>query len=657
MRGDDRLKQMSGMLFALVVVLILSAAPALADGPLTLVTSTPVPSVAHDVDRQGNFLYVVTDGGFTVVDVSVPDAPVARGSLTTPTMNMGVKVRGQYAYVAGQTAGLRVIDVSNPDAPVLVTTKPAYWAFDVALKDNVAIVASFAGEMYFFDITNGANPVQIGVLGLLAWRTPGPDASGLASLNNYVTSGNAKVTGVVVKDNVLVATDWAYGRIYVYDVTNPASPVFRGTHYAPYVQDIAIDVEHDVIYMLSTYGTGSGIYTVPLSSLRPDVSTAHASCSACGYLASTVPSVGLDQGGVALGDGGAYLVYGGGRNNGEFHVVDVRNPLAMAYAATVPIGPHGAALSTMMGPYLDVDRIYFPAGALGIQVYTFPGLSSPIVAPPPDAPPSIVNFAINAGAASTTSRTVTLNNLVNGGAPVEYRAGESSDLSAAPWLPYATAPTFSLTGPNGTKTVYFQVRNVAAIESGVASDTITLNEPVPAITAFLINNGANSTATRTVTLNNTASNNPTEYRTSESSTFVGAVWVPYASAPSFELSVGNATKRVYLQTRNSAGVSTAISDTIVLSEPSPAITRFAINNAAASTTSRTVTLDNTGTGSPTEYRASESSTFAGAVWLPYAVAPTFELSAGAATKRVYFQLRNAAGAISGVTSDTINLTQ
>ena len=48
---------------------------------------------------------------------------------------------------------------------------------------------------------------------------------------------------------------------------------------------------------------------------------------------------------------------------------------------------------------------------------------------------------------------------------------------------------------------------------------------------------------------------------------------------------------------------------------------------------------------------------AGAVWLPYALAPTFELSAGVATKRVYFQLRNAAGAVSATTSDTINLTQ
>jgi hypothetical protein len=648
------LKQSTRMLFALAVVLVLGAAPAFADGPLNLVTTIPVGSVTHDVHQQGDFLYVATEAGFTVVDVSSPGTPVVRGSLTTATPNMGVKASGQYAYLAGVAGGLRVVDVSDPDAPVIVATKPVPWAFDVALKDDVVFIASFAGELFYFDVSNPLDPVQLGVLGFLAWKTPGPDAYGLSTLNGYVTQGNGKITAAVIKDNALVLTEWGYGRIYYYDVTNAASPVFRGTHYAPYIQDVAIDLEHDVIYMLSTYGTGSGIYTVPVSMLRPDISTAHASCAECGYLKSTFA---MDQGGIALGAGGAYLLYGGGRNDGEFHVVDVRYPLAMAFAASVPIGPHNAGLSTMMGAHIDGDRAYFAAGSLGVQVYDFAGLSGAITTPPPDAPPTVVNFALNAGAASTTSRLVTLNTLVTGGAPVEYRAGQSSDLSGAAWLPYATAPSYSLTGPNGTKQVYFQVRNVVGIASAVASDTITLNEPVPLVTLFAINGGATSTATRTVTLNSTVSNNPTEYRASESSTFAGAVWLPYAAAPSFELTPGNGTRRIYFQARNSAGTSAVLSDTIVLSEPTPVISRFAINNGASSTTSRTVTLDNTASGSPTEYRASESSTFAGAVWRPYAPAPSFELSAGVATKRVYFQLRNAAGATSTVTSDTIILAQ
>ena len=142
---------------------------------------------------------------------------------------------------------------------------------------------------------------------------------------------------------------------------------------------------------------------------------------------------------------------------------------------------------------------------------------------------------------------------------------------------------------------------------------------------------------------------------SESSTFAGSVWLPYTTAPSFELSAGNVTKRVYFQARNVAGESAMRSDTIVLAEPVPVLTSLRIDNGVSSTASRTVTLDNVASGAPVEYRASESSTFAGAAWLPYSASPTFELSAGKATKRVYFQLRNAAGALSVVRNDTILL--
>ena len=659
MSTSDVWKRAFRVLFALVATLILGALPASADGPLRLVATVPVGSVSHDLDLQDDFMYVATDAGLTVVDISrLPGgAPVIRGSVQTNTANMGVKVRDRYAYLAGVTGGFRVVDISNPDAPVVVATRAAHYAYDVALKDNVAFVVSFAGEMYLFDITDPTNPAQFKVLGLPAWRTPGADPQGLASLNNYATQGNGKVSGVVVKGDVLLAAEWGYGRVYYYNVADPTSPVFRGTHFAPYILKVDVDLDRRVVYMLSAYYTPSGVYTVPLDRLAPDFASYHANCFQCGFLASTVPSVGLDQGGMALGEGGGYLVYGGGRNNGEFHVVDVGDPLAMTYAAaTVPVGPHLVKLGAVMGARISGDLAFFSAGALGVQVYEFPGLSGGGGPPPPGTPPTVLVFTMNSGATSTTTRVVTLNNSVSG-SPVEYRTGESSDLSGAPWLVYDNAPSFSLGGPNGTKQVHFQVRNAALLESQVISDTITLNEPVPTVTVFAINGGAASTASRTVTLNNTATNGATEYRASEAADFGDASWLPYAVAPSFELSPGNATKRVYFQTRNLAGLSPARSDTINLLEPSPVLSSMAINNGASSTTNQNVTLNNVASNGPTEYLASESATFAGASWLPYSAAPSFQLSPGTATKRVYLQLRNAAGAVSIVRSDTIVLHQ
>ncbi len=85
----------------------------------------------------------------------------------------------------------------------------------------------------------------------------------------------------------------------------------------------------------------------------------------------------------------------------------------------------------------------------------------------------------------------------------------------------------------------------------------------------------------------------------------------------------------------------------------PVAESFAINGGAGSTAGLTVTLNNTCSGVPSEYMASEAGNFSGASWEPYDTAPSFTLSAGAGTKTVYFKVRNAKGE-SAPTSDTID---
>jgi len=64
-----------------------------------------------------------------------------------------------------------------------------------------------------------------------------------------------------------------------------------------------------------------------------------------------------------------------------------------------------------------------------------------------------------------------------------------------------------------------------------------------------INGGAATTTDLLVTLNNTATNSPTEYMASESSDFSGAAWTPYSVAPSFTLSFGVGVRTVYFKVR------------------------------------------------------------------------------------------------------------
>lgn len=263
---------------------------------------------------------------------------------------------------------------------------------------------------------------------------------------------------------------------------------------------------------------------------------------------------------------------------------------------------------------------------------------------------SVQSLQIDGGAASTANRVVTLNNTVTRNA-AWYMASESSTFNGALWKRYSAAPSFTLSTGNGTKTVYFRVKNPAGV-SPIVSAQIVLAQS-PEVTSFTIDNGAAHAIHQEVTLNNTAIASPTQFMASESENFVEASWQPYSRAPSFTLSPAPGSKTVYFVVQNSAGVSNVMSSTIFLFTP-PTLVSFEINGGNTSTQSPTVTLNNFATGPATGYMASEFPSFFGAVWEPYSSAPTFTLSPGRGARTVYLKVSNPAG-ISQVMSCTITL--
>jgi hypothetical protein len=92
---------------------------------------------------------------------------------------------------------------------------------------------------------------------------------------------------------------------------------------------------------------------------------------------------------------------------------------------------------------------------------------------------------------------------------------------------------------------------------------------------------------------------------------------------------------------------------VELSGKGLSLSRFAMNNGAAVTKTLSVTLDNSVTGQPTQYRASESPDFKGAEWENYKNAPAFSLSTGLGKKTVYFQVRRHA-TLGGANLETLS---
>ena len=89
-------------------------------------------------------------------------------------------------------------------------------------------------------------------------------------------------------------------------------------------------------------------------------------------------------------------------------------------------------------------------------------------------------------------------------------------------------------------------------------------------------------------------------------------------------------------------------------KPLPSVMSFAINKGTPTTITNKVTLDNSCTGDPTYYMASESPTFSGASWQPYSAVSSFTLSLVPGVKTVYFKVKHVGGE-STIASDTINL--
>lgn len=77
------------------------------------------------------------------------------------------------------------------------------------------------------------------------------------------------------------------------------------------------------------------------------------------------------------------------------------------------------------------------------------------------------------------------------------------------------------------------------------------------VTRFAINNGAQKTGKRTVTLDNRVAGEPTQYRASERADLLDAEWQAYSGKAAFELSDGAGNKTVYFQVRRHATINGA----------------------------------------------------------------------------------------------------
>ncbi|MFJ7734765.1 S-layer homology domain-containing protein [Lysinibacillus sp. NPDC097287] len=222
---------------------------------------------------------------------------------------------------------------------------------------------------------------------------------------------------------------------------------------------------------------------------------------------------------------------------------------------------------------------------------------------PVNTPPT-GSFTI-AGGAATSSSTIDLS--ITGSDPdagdrvTHMRFADSvANLSMASWLPFSDRATTSLTGGDGAKTIYMQLRDSNNGVSANYSQTILLDQTPPTGT-LNINSGATWTNSNTVTLNGTYSDGSgsgvTHARLSNNAGSWETSWFNIAelNGKSWTLPTGEGGKTVYVQYKDNVGntSSSTISSTITVDTIAPIISNV-VNNKAY--TSKVNPLFNEGSG-------------------------------------------------------------
>ena len=206
-------------------------------------------------------------------------------------------------------------------------------------------------------------------------------------------------------------------------------------------------------------------------------------------------------------------------------------------------------------------------------------LHNEMALPAADSTAPVGTATINAGATTTTSAdvSVAVPATDTGGSTVSLvrvsnsAATSGGVLTSGTTFVYDTPVPWTLTGGDGTKTVYVQWRDSAGNWSTPVNDTIVLDATAPTGTV-VINNGDVETTTALVSLGLTTDDGTgtgtTQVVISNAADFAGATPQAYAATIPWTLPSGNGSKTVYLKFIDAAGnVSTPVTDDITLNSP------------------------------------------------------------------------------------------
>lgn len=214
---------------------------------------------ASDVAISGNTAYVGTSNhGVVIFDIASPSAPVARKEFYVGLMVRKLKVYGSYLYIMSNS-GLKVVDISTPLTPVEVKSMTGLGSQSMSINGNMLYTVERGGTsaIHAVNISNPTNPNIVGNYTLATGSFPFDifasgnyvyvangwnssqafaviDVSNPAAMSQTymgaASISSAYITGIAVSGNLAYLSDANFG-IHIVDVSTPSAPTLLSSTY------------------------------------------------------------------------------------------------------------------------------------------------------------------------------------------------------------------------------------------------------------------------------------------------------------------------------------------------------------------------------------------------------------------------------------------
>jgi hypothetical protein len=256
--------------------------------PLTELTTQDaqlVEQIDEDVNViaiQGNYAYLGMYERLVVVDISMPAAlQLVSQSDPFPDVVFDLALSGDHAFVANGNGGLRVVDISNPAQPGEVGHLEIQGLVeDVVISGSYAYLAvSFSG-LVVVDISDPSHPVQAGfyqaeilsyglsISGSNAYLADCKNGLRVIDISDPTHPAQVglyksawRILAVTVSGNYAFISDWD-ALLRVVDVSEPAAPKHVGTIPGDYPSGVRKIVVSDNIAYLVTGRDGLRLFDI-----------------------------------------------------------------------------------------------------------------------------------------------------------------------------------------------------------------------------------------------------------------------------------------------------------------------------------------------------------------------------------------------------------